>query len=471
MGKNLNNILGLLCLALAIGPSKVFGVSQSFVAEKSEESSENNADGGLTPLEIIAWPIEKALVPGVNALLYPIKPPLRYFLSENVIDRTMELLSFGPDDRYMVYPTLNLSTGTRSSTGLTFRHQAPFGRRRDKFNSFYNFHVNGDWRLRNYYNLNEITPSGLNARASLAFYRVKNTSINQPKTNREWFYSDSSNSIGFSLGHPLPFMPDLGVAASYWIRDNRYGEAPPHNESLQSPFFLADTGLIDRGFNRNWLGHSLSGGLTRDTRNNVNIPISGSLLETEWQYHFGPQDFNFTRVQLTWAGYFKLGSEKYEMSSLEEQEQFKDLNLKKMLENIEYRKLREQIFSRKVVAMQIHFARSFELEGNNAPFYALNDLGNNTPLRGYGGTRFKDLAVAAISMEYRFPLMRLVDGVIFNEYGNTGSSLAEIDYLASKNSWGFGVRVRRPDIFLFRAQLGFHGAQGAVLNLSINSAY
>ena len=46
-----------------------------------------------------------------------------------------------------------------------------------------------------------------------------------------------------------------------------------------------------------------------------------------------------------------------------------------------------------------------------------------------------------------------------------------IDYLNYKNSWGFGIRVRRPDLFLFRFDVGIHGLSGAAFNLSVNTPY
>ena len=35
------------------------------------------------------------------------------------------------------------------------------------------------------------------------------------------------------------------------------------------------------------------------------------------------------------------------------------------------------------------------------------------------------------------------------------------------NSWGFGVRVRKPDMYLFRVQFGFHGWHGFSLILTV----
>jgi hypothetical protein len=60
---------------------------------------------------------------------------------------------------------------------------------------------------------------------------------------------------------------------------------------------------------------------------------------------------------------------------------------------------------------------------------------------------------------------------LFNEYGVTGRSWEDIDYLKAKNSWGFGIRVRRPDIFLFRAEVGIHGFSGMVFNLSVDAPF
>jgi hypothetical protein len=138
---------------------------------------------------------------------------------------------------------------------------------------------------------------------------------------------------------------------------------------------------------------------------------------------------------------------------------------------LEYEKLRQQIFSRKVVVLHLYAAQSFELPGNSMPMYGLQTLGNDTPLRGYSGSRFRDYAVAAFSTEYRFPVLRLMDGTLFYEDGAIGRSWNTIDYLNYKNSWGFGIRVRRPDIYLFRMDLGIHGVSGLVFNMSVDAPF
>src|SRR5690606_35048583 len=96
------------------------------------------------------------------------------------------------------------------------------------------------------------------------------------------------------------------------------------------------------------------------------------------------------------------------------------LSLERFLDNIEYQRLRWQIFDRKVLVLNLFAARSFEVPGNRMPLYGLQALGNGTPLRAYPGSRYRHYAVAAASAEYRFPLLRIMDGLIFNEYGAFG---------------------------------------------------
>jgi outer membrane protein assembly factor BamA len=146
--------------------------------------------------------------------------------------------------------------------------------------------------------------------------------------------------------------------------------------------------------------------------------------------------------------------------------------MRKVLEKMEYEKLKRELFNRKALAVHAYVAQSYEIPGNRMPVYGLQTLGNDTPMRGYSGSRFRDYTVASLGTEYRFPVMRLVDGVVFNEYGIYGRNWNSINYLDNvKNSWGFGIRVRRPDIYLFRAQLGFHGFHGIQLNMSVDEPY
>ena len=114
-------------------------------------------------LQVVTWPLEVVVAPVVKGLIYPVKPPLRYFLNENVIDRTIELISFGQNDRIMLYPTMNLAPGTGSSVGLTMRYKSVFGRPTERLVAQGNLYVNGDSKFRTYLTASDLAGTGMKA--------------------------------------------------------------------------------------------------------------------------------------------------------------------------------------------------------------------------------------------------------------------------------------------------------------------
>ncbi|MEO7425590.1 MAG: hypothetical protein ABI036_10415 [Fibrobacteria bacterium] len=423
-------------------------------------------------LQAVTWPLEHVVAPTVKTLIYPAKPPLRYFLNENVIDRTIQLISFGEKDRIMIYPTMNLAPGTGSSVGTTLRYNSLFGRPTERLVAQGNIFVNGDFKLRSYVTVADILGTGFNSKLVVALARVKNTSVNQPGTASFWYYADSSNSYSANLSHLL--FEKLSLKGGFIYRDNHFGNAPVQPDSLSGDFFRNAAGDMDtasRGLNRSWADRIITAGLARDTRTNMNIPLAGSDFSASYHYHLTTDHHDFHGWETSLTNYFKLGKEKFEISR-DEERKAGDISLGKMLKKMELENLRKELFNRKVLVTHIYTAQVYELSGNRMPVYGLQTLGNDTPMRGYGGSRFRDYTVVSAGAEYRFPFLRLVDGVVFNEYGIYGRSWDKIDVLDNiKNSWGFGIRVRRPDIYLFRLQLGFHGREGIQLNMSVDEPY
>lgn len=423
-------------------------------------------------LQMITLPVEVVLVPAVKLALYPTKPPLRYMLNENVIDRTIKLISFGQDDRVMLYPTMNLAPGTGSSTGLTLRDQALFGRPSERAVVQGTFFVNGDWKFRTYATAADIAGTGFNSKISLSLVHWKNNSINVPRTSDFWYFGDTSVSISGSLSHLL--FEKVALRGQYVFRANQYGISPTKNQSSGGDFLRGQDSLPDermRGLLSSWNDHIVAVGVMRDTRNNQNIVLAGSNASASYGYHLTDDHHDFQAWEGSLTNYFKLGKERYEITS-EEERKAGGISMKKVMQKMELEKIRKELLNRKVLATHIYAAQSFEIPGNHMPVYGLQTLGNDTPLRGYNGSRFRDYTVLSAGAEYRFPVMRLVDGVIFNEYGVTGRSWDKIEYWSGlKNSWGFGIRVRRPDLYLFRCQLGFHGVGGLAFNLSVDEPY
>jgi len=471
-----------LVLILCAAALAADGESASRDADQAPDSSQGRDRSGPASkpydytayplLQLLTWPLEKVLAPAVKGAIYPLNPPLHYFLNENVIDRTINLISFGDDDRIMLYPTLNLAQGTSSHTGLSLRQNALFGRPDQKMVAMGNLYVNGDWKFRAYQTSSDILGAGFDSKVSMSLVRVKNSSVNQPGTNAFWFFADTSNHLSVSLSRQV--IEKISLRGTFGFRDNNYGSAPPQEDTLISGFFRNAEGDFDpqsRGLDKDWQDRVLSIGITRDTRNNEHIVLAGSDFNFDYQYHLTTAHHDFHGWQAVYTKFFKLGKEKYEISRAEERESG-GMDIQEMLRKIDLDNLRKSLLSRKVLALHMYAAQSYELPGNRMPVYGLQTLGNGTPMRGYMGSRFRDYSVFSVSAEYRFPVMRLVDGVIFDEYGIYGRSWDKIDVFDNlKNSWGFGIRVRRPDIYLFRLQAGFHGTKGIQVNLSVDEPF
>lgn len=429
-------------------------------------------------LQLITWPIETLLIPVIRVITYPTHEPIRYFLDENVIDRTRSLVSYGQREQLQIYPTLSLAPGTGSRTGVTLRENALFGRKTERLVAYALYYVNGDYKVRTYVTANKILGTSFGGKISAYMVRMKNVSVNMPVIDSFFVYSDTSEQYQFELQHPL--FSGFSVRATLGLRPSRMSPLrtmPPGIAGSYKPlsdFFRNPNGdtlnLGYRGIGQSFLDRSLGIGLTRDTRNNENITLTGDWLDLGWNYH----DVGFGHSFYDWGGqytkYFQLGHERYEITAAEERKRG-TLSVEKFLEQLDYEKLRAGMFSRKVVVVHLFAGQSVEVPGNHMPVYALQTLGNDTPLRGYQGSRFRDYTVAAFSTEYRFPLLRLMDGNLFNEYGVIGRSWDKIDYLDFKNSWGFGIHVRRPDIFLFRLEIGIHGLSGVMINMSVDAPF
>ena len=107
------------------------------VDSTSTESSEKSA---------WMWPVEHIIQPFLNGLIYPIAQPVDYAFKNGVIEKTVELISFGEDYKIMVYPSFNFKPGSRTMVGMNYRHRSVF------FNKDYlvlqgEYFANGDMGL------------------------------------------------------------------------------------------------------------------------------------------------------------------------------------------------------------------------------------------------------------------------------------------------------------------------------------
>ena len=108
----------------------------------------------------------------------------------------------------------------------------------------------------------------------------------------------------------------------------------------------------------------------------------------------------------------------------------------------------------------------WEMDKGGAPFNAFPTMSARYPLRGYSDD-WAAAHIMGLSAEYRWPIDRFVDGVLFDEYGLHAEKVKYFSFDHFYNSWGFGIRVRMPEMYLFRCQVGFHGLHGVNMILTI----
>ncbi|MFC1585526.1 hypothetical protein ACFL5V_08280 [Fibrobacterota bacterium] len=481
----LSIILFLLVSSVAVcgysGPESASPELQTDSLEQKTEPADTNLIYEYVAhpiLRVLTWPVETFVVPIFETALYPAFPPLKYMNEAYVLERAIDLISFGEDNHIMVYPTMVIATGTGSLTGFTFRHHAIFGRPSERLIFQYRFFVNGNQKVRARLFLNKFGNTRFRMKFSLMHNRIKNEGIPQPQQSdiERGHYSDTTTGGGAQVSHPL--IEKISALARIHYRYHDYGSPPLGFKRVEQDDYFFDfpsNWEQQRGINQKFHDVTWVLGLGRSTVNNSNIPTKGSEIAAQWAYHSTTKNHDYHEWDFILKKYFFLGVEKYAITP-KEQRELGPLTFDKIKTTLKYKNLKKQIFKRKVIATQFRLGQSYELEGHNAPVYALKSIGNDTPLRGYGGTPFRDYARAALNIEYRFPVMRLVEGTFFNEYGIVGKSVYSFEPDFLRNSWGFGARMARHDIFLFRTQVGFHGLESDVLktatvNITVDTVY
>jgi outer membrane protein assembly factor BamA len=94
-----------------------------------------------------------------------------------------------------------------------------------------------------------------------------------------------------------------------------------------------------------------------------------------------------------------------------------------------------------VVALRGRMALSQTASGQQVPFYQMPTLGGENSLRAYGDYRFRDRNVALVGAEYRWPVLRMIDGALFADAGTVGPTAGELWHARPNVDFGFGLRL------------------------------
>ena len=152
--------------------------------------------------ETLLWPFRNVVQPALNGLIYPVAKPVDYAVKNGVIDKTVELISFGEDYKIMIYPSFNFKPGSETMIGANYRHRSIF-LEKDYLVFQGEYYANGDMGLTARYNKHSLFGSRFfgGVRYDIDFDRDYSVII--PETRQKYLQPDSSFSIMGRLGAPM----------------------------------------------------------------------------------------------------------------------------------------------------------------------------------------------------------------------------------------------------------------------------
>jgi surface antigen Omp85-like protein len=103
-----------------------------------------------------------------------------------------------------------------------------------------------------------------------------------------------------------------------------------------------------------------------------------------------------------------------------------------------------------VIAARALVSSDWPDAGSRVPFYLQSMLGGSRLLRGYPSFRFRDDALTAFSVEYRFEPISKLELALFYDAGQVAESFSALDLADLKTAWGGGIRIKSKHRMLLR---------------------
>lgn len=450
------------------------------------DSAETSDKPEMTLSEYLMWPFSHVIQPALNILVFPFSAPIHYAVKNDVVETGVDAITFGKDRNIFIYPTFNLRPGATTMIGFAYRHRNMV-LAKDYFVLAAGLFANSDLDFSARYTKRNVFGTEFLVGGRFDFEMDRDAGMSLPRSltladsDEEFSYTDSSYSAEFRVGRPLPMIPNMDFQATFGVVRKRF-DIPDVGDTVLSQHPLFNP--YDRGLYQRYNQFPVKLALTYDNLDAPYVPTRGSRLSVSWNYtHVGDyggknsslrsNEFSHDYQALDFVAqhYFYLGKDslKYGLSVKEARmarKFYTDFSWEETLRLWRPENIRTTLLNRRVLAVQFRLRQMWEMEKGGAPFTAFSTANTRYPLRGYSRV-YTDYAMKGISLEYRWPIDRLVDGVIFDEYVMYGRTWHTFDREKLLNSWGFGVRVRKPDMYFFRLQIGFHGLSGFVLICTI----
>ena len=449
--------------------------SISFAETQEEPQSETSSR--LEELKnFISWPFIHIIQPVFSIAIYPIAEPLLYAFHTGVIEKGVDLITFGEKRNIQIYPTLNLKPGPSTMLGAFYRHSG-FITSNDYFVLSASAYSNSDIYFYLRYSQKRLfdDKTYLSVTHSIDMNRDGNFVI--PSSPVSFLSPDTTYRFDFNVAHPVPFFHSWNMQLSTGVRFKQTGIPDVEDEWISEEYFKY---LKEGGIYQDYRLYPTVLSISYDDTESPFVPTSGQHFTASLSYNFVsdyydiPQEFenkidsklnhNFYSLHLVFQKYFYFGEKEknYQYTMKEaraKRKEYMDFSLDRTLQYFDPSKISSWILERRVLAMQLRYMKVFEVEEGGMPIRSYPKLNERFPLRGYS-FGYAAKAIAGASFEYRWPIDYYIDGVAFLEYGVFSDEDGIFNFENIRNSWGFGVRVRRPDMYFFRVQIGFHGLHG-----------
>ena len=113
------------------------------------------------------------------------------------------------------------------------------------------------------------------------------------------------------------------------------------------------------------------------------------------------------------------------------------------------------LFYDRVLILRVAGEITTHLSDDVIPFYYLSEIGHRSTVRGFDRGRFRDKDSALASIEYRWPIWKLMDGLLFVDTGQVANDIyREFDRSDLQWSWGGGVRLWGSDGMTAKLEVG-----------------
>lgn len=479
-GKNvlrLNKVILLLLVAAALAFASPEAATDSTTQEPDEP--------------FFTWTFNHIIQPVLNGLIFPIAAPLHYTVKNGVLEKSVELITFGENRNIMIYPSFNLKPGSNTLIGANYRHRG-FLMDKDYFVAQGSYFANGDMSLAMRYTKHSLFDSRFFGGIRLNMNLDRDASFMLPETKERFTQPDSSVAVSFRLGAPISESMNWNIEFWGTIRAND-ASLPDNRDSIliDKVYPIEDRGLYQKG-----MQYPLGVSLFYDNLDYPYAPSKGVRIgligsynivpkydgiryedlgimgpKDEWTLKDGGKNHDYIKTEFLYQQYFFLGStvKQYILTPSEARKTrrfYTDFNWDEAMRIWRPENVKNTLLERRVIALQYRLIDLWEMEEGGAPFNAFPKLNARTPLRGYGNS-WSSHHIMVLNCEYRWPVDRFVDGVIFNEYAMISPTITDWSFDKFYNSWGFGIRVRQPNMYLFRLQFGFHGLHGMNLVMTI----